>query len=160
LTEYRTSEAAKLLGLKPAMLRRHAQTYEAVFGGIESDSLGRKFDKEFIDRLQAALEAYHSGVAVSVQSALEAIRDGVAPEVSLKPSQDEMFLKVLELLAQQNETITALSNTVATLQKQLEAPKDNDELDTRVLKLVNESLRQQNAKLEEKANKKWWHWFF
>jgi len=142
----RTSDVAKMLGLKSAMLRRHAQSYENVFGDLKTDNNGRRYDQEFIERLQTALNAYHDGSAPSVQDALEAIRDNSALIFKPEPTKEDI---ILELLKRQNETIQALEEKLSAFGRQLQ--QDNG---SRV-KELEDTVSSLKLELERKS-KPWW----
>jgi len=65
-------QAAEYLGIKPAMLRRHAKTYERVTGEyLGTGARGaRRFPREVLESLNAAMTAYRLGHAESVEEAL------------------------------------------------------------------------------------------
>jgi len=65
-------QAADYLGIKPAMLRRHAKTYERATGEyLGTGPRGaRRFSREVLDKMHAAMQAYRSGAAESVEEAL------------------------------------------------------------------------------------------
>jgi len=65
-------QAADYLGIKPAMLRRHAKTYERATGEyLGTGPRGaRRFSREVLDNMHAAMQAYRSGAAQSVEEAL------------------------------------------------------------------------------------------
>jgi phage-related protein len=149
------------------MVRRYHLAYESVTG--EKLSRDPATNGRLVTAMQlATLEQARNIVKETngVVSAEDAVRqvlgvittgtNPVMPQAEIMQAMVDELRRIntrLELIETENKILTS---TVGQLQKQLEAPKDNDELDTRVLKLVNESLRQQNAKLEVEASKKWW----
>lgn len=75
------SEAADRLGVGSAMLRRHAASYEAVFGPLPRDQRGaRQYPITAVQRLQHAAELYRTNDAPSVADALTALRDGTTQD--------------------------------------------------------------------------------
>lgn len=74
---YEPHEAAALLGMSGANLRRLAPIYERVYGDLPRDARrGRVWPPEAIDHLKRARDAVRSGRSQSVQAALVAERTG------------------------------------------------------------------------------------
>jgi hypothetical protein len=74
---YEPHEAAAMLGMSGANLRRLAPIYERVYGELPRDvRRGRVWPEDAIDRLKRARDAVRAGRAQSVQAALVADRTG------------------------------------------------------------------------------------
>jgi hypothetical protein len=74
---YEAHEAAAMLGMSGANLRRLAPIYERVYGELPRDvRRGRVWPDHAIDRLKRARDAVRAGQAGSVQAALVAERTG------------------------------------------------------------------------------------
>jgi hypothetical protein len=141
----RTSDAARYLGIKPAMMRRHTATYERIHGPLPTDEGGRWYAPEVIERLEAALTAYHAGRYQSVEVSLQALASGevvqditpsgVAPqEVVLQELRrlSDLVARQTHLLEVQGEWLERLEGENARLREQLQAlPAANNEMQDR-----------------------------
>ncbi len=122
---------AERLGISTAMLRRHAATYEAVFGEMpKSERDGRLYPPEAIDRLEAALAMFRANKSTSVEAALEGMAKGedIPSEVLAKakePEPLELLLEELkrlrEIVETQNELLKIQAERMATIEAQLRA---------------------------------------
>lgn len=166
-TMFTPSQVGDALGLKSGMVRRYHLAYESVTGeklNRDPATNGRLVTSDQLATLEQArnLVKETNGV-LSAEDAIKQVLGVITANTAPVIPQAELLQAMVEELKRMNNRLEsienenmALTNTVATLQRQLEAPKDNDELDTRILKLVNESLRQQNERLEQEAKKPWW----
>lgn len=124
------------------MLRRHAATYEGIFGELpKSDRDGRLYDALAVQRIGAALAAYHAGSVVSVEDGLRRIAEGEeTPEAMFTATQqpDTMELLLGELrglrvaVERQNELLQTQGDRIAELEaqgeKQLHALGDGEQV--------------------------------
>jgi len=109
------SEAADRLGIKPAMLRRHAKAYEDIFDRLPRNERGaRQYPIQVVQRLQHASELYRTGGADSVAAALEILKrppagasESLAPSPTTGSSEDLLRRLLTEVQAQRELLLQA-----------------------------------------------------
>lgn len=178
---YHHSEAATLLGVSSATLRRLAKFYEDAFEPMPTDARGgRVYPDHALKRIQAARALFEDGRAANLETAfvLLASGDSGSPdEVIFKASAPEPLEQVLIEFRGMRGALEHISNRMDALQdenrqlreqvlKQLGAPKDD--VHKRELEAENADLKQRNvAMLQElerrrmeseikKSRKPWW----
>lgn len=175
------SEAARMLGVSPATLRRLAKFYEDAFEPLPTDARGgRVYPDHALKRIQAARTLFDEGRSSNLETAFTLLARGETGEPdeiifqANAPQPTEQLLmeirgvrRALELMSARLDTLQGENTQLrAQLLKQLEAPKrvaviDNSKAD---------ELRQMNAyllgelerRLEEEAKEKkraWWRWW-
>jgi DNA-binding transcriptional MerR regulator len=129
---YNPGEAAELLGVSPATLRRMARDYDRVFEGVQRDKRGdRVFTDEVIAHLTAARSLREAGRAPSLEGALVMIRDGEASaETALQPQDKHDPMQVLA------DMVKALHEEMAALRAVVERQSEQIALQNEQLKAL------------------------
>ena len=179
----RTSDAARYLGIKPAMMRRHTATYERIYGPLPSDEGGRWYAPEVIERLEAALAAYHAGKFQSVEVSLQALASGEPMQETalsnVRPPEGlldelrrvgDLLERQTRMLEVQGERLERLEAENAVMHEQLRAltppsdtpPQDDErtkeveELHRRIGYLQRELERRSPSPEARETRRLWW----
>lgn len=162
-----------MLGISPGTLRRVAVTYEAVYEDLPTDSRGRVYPDEAINRLSAARALLSERRAATFEQALRLGASGAA--IDLPADTQDIFTEVQRLrqqLARQHEALehqTALLESLDGLLRDLKA--ENGQLKALPAPIGElEELRRMNGyllgELQRRSNghpdtrpkrRAWWH---
>ncbi len=157
------SEAATMLGVSSATLRRLAKFYEDAFEPMPTDARGgRVYPNHALKRIQAARALFDEGRAANLETAFSLLargNTGSPDEVLFQANAPEPIAQLLvefrgmrHALEQMSSRMDALQDDNAQLReqvlKQLEAPRDDAR--ERELQVENADLKQRNlAMLQE-----------
>lgn len=121
------SEAAKRVGIKGAMLRRYASTYEDVFEPLPRDERGsRRFSVDVVQRFLTVRDLLRSNAVTSTREGFEQLRDGT-PDASIAvplSAQGEMLQRLSEevgaALRSSNMHLVSLEHETKQLREEVE----------------------------------------
>lgn len=150
------SDAADRLGIKPAMLRRHAASYEATFGVLPRDGRGaRQYPIEAIRRLQHASDLYRSGVVSSVADGLDVVRDPAVIKTTEIEVPGSTIDQLVRQLLTEVQTLNAGESAPALRERVIELQGQVIDLERRNRALIGEIQRLQED-LRVKDRQSWW----
>lgn len=164
---YHHSEAATVLGVSSATLRRLAKFYEDAFELMPTDARGgRVYPDHALKRIQAARALFENGRAANLEMAfvLLASGDSGSPdEVIFKANEPEPLEQLLIEFRGMRGALEHMSNRMDALQdenqrlreqvlKQLGAPEDDTR--ERELEAENAELKQRNAAMLQELERR------
>jgi len=169
------SEAAKMLGVSPATLRRLAKFYEEAFEPMPTDARGgRVYPDHALKRMQAARSLFDEGRAASLETAFSLLARGetgnsdeIIFQANARQPNEQLLLEfrgVRRALEQMSERLDTLQEENAQLReqvlKQLEAPNriaSNDTETTRMNQYLLGELERRRLEAEAQQRRRpWW----
>lgn len=170
------TQAAQMLGVSPGTLRRIASIYEAIYGELPTDSRGRVYPDEAINRLSAARALVADRQTATLEQALKLEASSLVA-VGLPADTQDVFTEVQRLrqqLARQHEALehqTVLLESMDTMLRELKAENNqvkslpastSDLVEARRMNgyLLGELQRRRGEQLGTQTSKRaWWHFW-
>lgn len=177
-TAFHHTEAARILGVSPATLRRLAKFYEDVFEPLPTDAKGgRVYPDHALKRVQAARALFDEGRAANLETAFTLLARGAtgSPDEVLfqasAPAPIEQLLVEFKgmrrALEHMSERMDALQDENTQLReqvlKQLENRSEGSNSKSEVLQLnrylLGELKRRSKLEFEATRRRPWWRWW-
>lgn len=177
-TAFHHTEAARILGVSPATLRRLAKFYEDAFELLPTDAKGgRIYPDHALKRVQAARVLFDEGRAANLETAFTLLARGTTgspDEVLFQASTPAPIDQLLVEFKGMRRALEHMSERIDVLQdennhlheqvlKQLENPSERSSSEFEVLQinryLLGELERRSRVEFEATRRRPWWRWW-